>query len=598
MEPLAWKINRMNALANSGLDEQASASELIFRHRIPASLSEVANLRDVFMVFLNDACVSGKDRSVWGLVFSEALSNAIRHGCQLDALLSVSVEWWVLNGEVHLAITDPGNGPPIESTETPTLPEDPLQEGGRGLFLIHEFADLHEHWRSPLGYRQVIRRRHAGLSNPVPEDSELTAVLEELSTAYECLSAFHRFGTAMIGAGRPSEFMGKGLEILSVLYSPSPDLVRVCLSENVLSGIKESLKDQDEVVTFNEAPIKAQAVLQNGRSFYWEHASEVADDALLAPYGCGCCFPIVANGQTLGCLLFGLIGEEGDRLSRQLSNLRTFTDLLGIALANANLQVVRDEEQRATRELEIAAEIQRNLLSVHHTPRSDAWSLSLKHRTARDVGGDHLEAIYDASGNLILTVIDVMGKGVSAAMLAAIFRTALHLNLDKAVPLAAIVESINRVLCSQLENMTMFITCAMARISADLKTIEVVNAGHCPVMLLDRSDAVRELEPGGPPLGLFPATKYESESFDLKDDDAVLIVTDGLYEWQDDGKWWGWDNLKETAAIHAYDDPEEFWNRMQIRIRESEGDGQPADDQTMLFWKRNFDSKHTNDTTL
>lgn len=589
----------MNAPANSAIEESPQTAELIFRHQIPANLSEVADLRDHFMIFLNDACVSGKERSVWGLVFSEALSNAMRHGCKLDALLSVTVEWWVLKEEVHLAITDPGKGPPIESTENPTLPEDPLQEGGRGLFLIHEFADLHEHWRSPLGYRQVIRRRHAGLSNPVPKDSELTAVLEELSTAYECLSAFHRFGTAMIGAGRPSEFMTKGLEILNVLYSPSPDLVRVCLSDNVLTGIKDELKDHDEIVTFVDAPSKAQAVLQNGRSFYWEHASEVADDPMLAEYGCGCCFPIVANGQTLGCLLFGLVAEEGDRLSRQLSNLRTFTDLLGIALANANLQVVRDEEQRATRELEIAAEIQRNLLSVHHTPRSDAWSLVLKHRTARDVGGDHLEAVYDTSGNLILTVIDVMGKGVSAAMLAAIFRTALHLNLDKEVPLSEIVESINRVLCSQLENMSMFITCAMARVSSDLKTIEVVNAGHCPAMMINKAGIVKELEPGGPPLGLFPSTEYEHEAFELKEDDAVLIVTDGLYEWQDDGKWWGWENLKNAVATHAYDDPEEFWSRMQIRIRESEGEEKPADDQTMLFWKRNLEPKiNSTDTKL
>ncbi|MDA0811242.1 MAG: PP2C family protein-serine/threonine phosphatase [Verrucomicrobia bacterium] len=203
------------------------------------------------------------------------------------------------------------------------------------------------------------------------------------------------------------------------------------------------------------------------------------------------------------------------------------------------------------------------------------------------MGGDHLEAIYDTSGNLILTVIDVMGKGVSAAMLAAIFRTALHLNLDKAVPLAEIVESINRVLCSQLEKMSMFITCAMARVSADLKTLEVVNSSHCPVLILNRSGKVTEIEPGGPPLGLFSRLRYEHQTIDLNPDDAVLIVTDGLYEWQDCGKWWGWENLKDAAARHAFDDPEEFWNRMQIRIRESEGEGPPADDQTMLFWKLN-----------
>ena len=166
----------MNAAAET-IEGRATEADLIFRYQIAANLAAIADLRDTFMAFLNDACVGGKERAAWGLVFSEALSNAIRHGCQLDALMKVTVEWWVLDGEVHLAITDPGQGPPMEVSDSPNLPEDPLAKGGRGLFLIHQFADLHEHWRSPLGYRQVIRRRHAGLSNPVPQDSELTSVL-------------------------------------------------------------------------------------------------------------------------------------------------------------------------------------------------------------------------------------------------------------------------------------------------------------------------------------------------------------------------------------------------------------------------------------
>jgi serine phosphatase RsbU (regulator of sigma subunit) len=97
-------------------------------------------------------------------------------------------------------------------------------------------------------------------------------------------------------------------------------------------------------------------------------------------------------------------------------------------------------------------------------------------------------------------------------------------------------------------------------------------------------------------LGLFSSTAYEHQTIDLNADDAVLIVTDGLYEWQDGGKWWGWDNLKDAAARYAFDDPEEFWNRMQIRIRESEGEGLPADDQTMLFWKLNPENHSDSDS--
>ena len=85
----------------------------------------------------------------------------------------------------------------------------------------------------------------------------------------------------------------------------------------------------------------------------------------------------------------------------------------------------------------------------------------------------------------------------------------------------------------------MFITCAIARVSSDLTRMELVNAGHCPVLLLNKAGLTREFEPVGPPLGLFPTTSYGHDEVELTSDDAVMIVTDGLYEWQDDGKWWG-----------------------------------------------------------
>ena len=81
----------MNAAVVS-IEDRPAEADLVFRYQIPAKLAEVAGLRDTFMVFLNDACVGGDERSTWGLVFSEALSNAIRHGCQMDELLSVAVE--------------------------------------------------------------------------------------------------------------------------------------------------------------------------------------------------------------------------------------------------------------------------------------------------------------------------------------------------------------------------------------------------------------------------------------------------------------------------------------------------------------------------
>ena len=265
--------------------------------------------------------------------------------------------------------------------------------------------------------------------------------------------------------------------------------------------------------------------------------------------------------------------------------MRTFTDLFGIAVVNANHEIIHTREERVQRELEIASEIQQNLLPAAGIPETEHYRIWMQRKSAREVAGDYMEACLAKDGSLFLVTVDVMGKGVSAALLAAMFRTALHINLNNGLSLKHLIHSLNRILCYEVGDLTLFATCGIARIPPPFRTIEVVNAGHCPVLLLNRSELLDRIEPSGPPLGLFENTEYTVERFPLKERVGLLMVTDGLYEWERSGQIWGWESFMEFVENQLPLNPEQFWESLQLKIREAIGSEDTGDDQTMLYWE-------------
>lgn len=75
------------------------------------------------------------------LVGSEAITNAIKHGNQLDPEKKVRVAAGISNGFVEMRVADEGPGFVIEEIPDPLASENLLAEGGRGVYFIFEFSD-------------------------------------------------------------------------------------------------------------------------------------------------------------------------------------------------------------------------------------------------------------------------------------------------------------------------------------------------------------------------------------------------------------------------------------------------------------------------
>jgi ligand-binding sensor domain-containing protein/serine phosphatase RsbU (regulator of sigma subunit) len=171
---------------------------------------------------------------------------------------------------------------------------------------------------------------------------------------------------------------------------------------------------------------------------------------------------------------------------------------------------------------------------------------------AHEVGGDFFDYVWlddEASASLCIGVGDVSGKGMASAMAAALSSGMVHAQLRTGTPLAESMTRLNRSVHRKVER-PMFTALLLARLDPGRRRLELVNAGVCPP-LLKRGDEVVELESTGPslPLGGFPATAYESVTFDLQGGDLLLFVTDGVPEATDrEGKQLGYDATRKLLG--------------------------------------------------
>jgi len=184
-----------------------------------------------------------------------------------------------------------------------------------------------------------------------------------------------------------------------------------------------------------------------------------------------------------------------------------------------------DERKALELDLALAARIQRGLLPPENALTA-TWELTYHYQPAGVVSGDYCD-YFTADRDLLFLCGDVSGKGVAASMLMSHLHATFRSLADAELPLNRMVEAANRIfLESTLAGQ--FATLVVGRASDD-GTVELVNAGHLPVLHL-HADGANSQEATGVPLGMFSAAQFSPHRLDLRRAEALLIYTDGLTE--------------------------------------------------------------------
>ncbi len=208
--------------------------------------------------------------------------------------------------------------------------------------------------------------------------------------------------------------------------------------------------------------------------------------------------------------------------------LSLFANQAAIALENAKLHKLALDKERLEREMELAAEIQQQILPKV-MPKVPGFECAGWNRPARQVGGDYFDLHNLENGQLGLVVGDVTGKGMPAALLVSTLHSALRVLLDRMEVGPELIERLNRHIYES-SSMNKFITMLLATLDARNNRLVYLNAGHNPGLLLRKTGETVELSSAGLPLGLMPDGKYGAADLQLEKGDLVCIYSDGITE--------------------------------------------------------------------
>ena len=189
-------------------------------------------------------------------------------------------------------------------------------------------------------------------------------------------------------------------------------------------------------------------------------------------------------------------------------------------------RVRRLQIEHEQREFEEARRIQRKLLPAS-MPHVEGLEIAAAWQPASGVGGDCYDALAFGTTKLAVSVADVVGKGIPAALLMSNLQAAVRAFGTEAAQPAELCQQVNRVLCGHIAE-GRFISFCYCVIDMELGTATYCNAGHYPPILVRAEGAVERLSSGGAVLGVFADGTYEQAHTTLRSGDRVVLYTDGI----------------------------------------------------------------------
>ena len=253
--------------------------------------------------------------------------------------------------------------------------------------------------------------------------------------------------------------------------------------------------------------------------------------------------------------------------------------------------------------LKTAATIQQRLLP-QAPPNLPGFDISGVLRSSTSVSGDFYDFIPFDDGSLGIVIADVRGKGIPAALLMVMIRTALRLVCRQESSPAAVIKSINDLLVIDTEP-DLFATMVYGILDPKTLSFTYSNAGHCPPLHLKDTGVhnkrklgvkgtklkIHQLRTGGMVAGSFDFAEFENETVQLECGDTILFYTDGFTEAEreTDGAFYGEERLLDVIRSSKNLSAEMICKTIEDNLVDFIGRKQQTDDLTLVVLKATTD---------
>jgi sigma-B regulation protein RsbU (phosphoserine phosphatase) len=291
------------------------------------------------------------------------------------------------------------------------------------------------------------------------------------------------------------------------------------------------------------------------------------------------------NGVIIG--VFQIINKKRGVFNRNDELfLDAFSEHASLAIENARLYKADIEHARVDKEIQIAAEMQLQLFPKE-TIQIPSYNLSAAVQPCAAIGGDSYDIIPLKDGKFAITMADVSGKGIPAALLVSTLHASLRVYLQYPIELVDLVKRLNTLVYnnSPLER---FITFFIMIFDPVHHVFSYANAGHNPPLLFRNGGKdIIELAASGLPMGMVNDQQYEARQIDMQQGDTLVLYTDGVTEAVNKKhQQYGEMKLRECVLKNLHMKANEIKECIVRDVRGFVGNNPMSDDLTILIMKR------------
>jgi sigma-B regulation protein RsbU (phosphoserine phosphatase) len=189
------------------------------------------------------------------------------------------------------------------------------------------------------------------------------------------------------------------------------------------------------------------------------------------------------------------------------------------------------DQAKLRTEMDLARRVQLDLLP-RELPRVPGLDIYASSRPAFEVGGDFYDFILAEGRPFVFALGDVTGKGLSAALLMTMTRTAIH-SKAQFMPFPtpeAIMRQSNEDLYNDFTRVGVFATAFVGQYAPGSQKLLYANAGHAPVIYRPRDGNAVLLRADSTAIGILPVSHCRNQMLSMGPDDLLVVATDGFSE--------------------------------------------------------------------
>lgn len=243
------------------------------------------------------------------------------------------------------------------------------------------------------------------------------------------------------------------------------------------------------------------------------------------------CVPLLGlDGEALGVLSIDSQNPLGQFTRDDLDILMTVAGQAALTYENARLVQSFADKQKQDAELEIARNVQRNLLPTE-LPKAEGYQFYASYDAAKAVGGDMYDCFVLPEGKICLSFGDVAGKGVPGALIMSRMSSCVQSTVRHVHDVVEAMRAINDHMCDgKIEGK--FVTFILCVVDTRNHEVTLSNAGHASPIIRRADGSVERFDQdvAGPAVGMMEEYPFEAETRKLEPGDMVVITTDGVEE--------------------------------------------------------------------